>query len=133
MSPVRAPSPETRRDQGFTLVELVIAMIVLTVGVLGLAGTTAFVVRQVTLADLMTERAAAFQTTIDRIQSLPYDNVASGSDSVGVFAVKWSSVDQGAQNKIVTILTAGPGLDRNSALPMLSANVVDTFVFRILR
>lgn len=126
-------APACRSEGGFTLVELVIAMIVLTVGVLGLAGTTAFVVRQVTLADLMTERAAAFQTTIDRIQSLPYETVTSGSGSVGIFAVRWSAVDAGAQNKLVTIVTAGPGLDRNAAFPMLSANVADTFVFRILR
>lgn len=124
---------ESHTEGGFTLVELVIAMIVLTVGVLGLAGTTAYIVRQITLADLMTERSAAFQTTIDRLQSLPYDNVGSGSDSVGVFQVKWSAVDDGAQNKIVSIYTAGPGLDRNAAFPMLSASVVDTFVFRILR
>lgn len=129
----RASALESHTEGGFTLVELVIAMIVLTVGVLGLAGTTAYSVRQVTLADLMTERSAAFQTTIDRLQSLPYDNVTSGSDSVGVFAVKWSSVDAGAQNKIVSIYTAGPGLDRNAAFPMLSPSVVDTFVFRILR
>ncbi len=118
---------------GFTIVEVIIAMVILTVGVLGLAGTTAYIVRQVTLADLMTERAAAFQTTIDRIQSLPYDNVTSGSDSVGVFWVTWSATASGAQNKLVTILTRGPGLDPASAFPALGPTVVDTFTFRVLR
>lgn len=113
--------------------EVIIAMVILTVGVLGLAGTTAYIVRQVTLADLMTERAAAFQTTIDKIQSLPYAAVTSGTDSVGVFYVRWTAVDDGAQNKIVTILTQGPGLVRNSAFPILGAVVIDTFTFRVLR
>lgn len=134
MMPTRMKIDSERAGRGgFTIVEIVIAMIVLTIGVLGLAGTTAFVVRQVTLADLMTERAAAFQTTIDRIQSLPFDDVTSGTDSVGIFAVRWVAVNDGAQNKVVTILTAGPGIEPNTAFPMLGPTVVDTFVFRVLR
>lgn len=127
------PQFPTADRQGFTMVEVIIAIVVLAIGVLGLAGTTAYIVRQITLADLMTERAAAFQTTIDRIQSLPYANVTAGADSVGVFAVRWTAVDNGAQNKTVTILTFGPGLDRSAPFPALGSRVVDTFTFRVLR
>lgn len=133
MGPAFGTSDRTPSRGGFTIVEVIIAMIVLAVGVVGFAGTTGYIIRQITLADLMTERAAAFQTTIDRIQSLPYGNVAAGADSVGVFYVRWSAVDNGAQDKTVTILTVGPGLDRFAPSPMLSQGVVDTFVFRILR
>ena len=41
------------------MVEVIIAITILTVGVLAMASTTAFVVRQTTFADLMTERAAS--------------------------------------------------------------------------
>ena len=67
---------------GFSMIEVIVAMLILTVGVLGLAGTTAYIVRQVTLGDLMTERSAAFQTIIDRLQSLPYDSVTSGNSGM---------------------------------------------------
>lgn len=117
---------------GFSLVEVIVAMVILAFGVLGMAGTTAFIVRQTTLADLMTERAAAFQTVVDRLQSLPYDSVTSGSDSVGVFATSWSSVADGPQNKIVTIVTIGPGMT-GGAVPTNSPQVADTFQFRVLR
>jgi len=123
-------APESGRG-GFSMVEVIIAIIILAVGVLGLAGTTAFIVRQVTLGDLMTERSAAFQTVIDRLQSLPYANVTSGSDSVGIYAATWNSVDDGPQSKVVTIVTTGPGLGGNP--PTNDPQVVDTFVFRILR
>lgn len=126
----RAVGPRSRPG-GFTVIEVVIAMVVLTIGVLGLAGTTAFFVRQVTLSDLMTERTAAFQTIVERIQSLPYDSVTSGSDSVGIFAVTWSSVNNGSQNKTVTIVTTGPGT--RGAPPTNDPQVVDTFAFRVLR
>lgn len=114
------------------MVEVIIAIVILAGGVLGLGGTTAYIVRQITLSDLMTERSVAFQTTVDRLQSLPYDSVGSGSDSVGIFAITWSSVADGAQNKIVTIVTVGPGLG-GSTTPTNDPQVTDTFVFRILR
>jgi prepilin-type N-terminal cleavage/methylation domain-containing protein len=125
-----AAAPRGRRG-GFTVIEVIIAMMILTIGVLGLAGTTAFFVQQVTQSDLMTERSTAFQTILDRLQSLPYDAVTSGSDSVGIYAVQWSSVDNGSQNKTVTLITTGPGT--RGAPPVNDPQVVDTFAFRILR
>lgn len=136
----RAPSdasvvPLAAGDRrGFTLVEIVIAVVVLTVGVLGLAGTTAYIVRQVTLANVMTQRAAAFQTTIDHLQALPYSSVTSGSDSIGDYAIQWTGVDDGSQSRIVTIVTVGPGLARVAGtFPFLASQVADTFKFRVLR
>lgn len=114
------------------MVEVIVAIVILTVGVLGLGGTTAHIVRQITLSDLMTERAAAFQSTIDRLQSVPYDSVSTGSDSVGVFAIRWNSVADGPQNKIVTIVTVGPGLG-GTAYPTNDPQAADTFRIRILR
>jgi Tfp pilus assembly protein PilV len=131
-----AVEPQARRQArgGFSMVEVVIALIILMVGVLGLAGTTAFIVRQVTLSDLMTERTAAFQTVIDRLQSLPYDSVASGSDSIGIFLATWTSTTSGGQNKLVQIITTGPGVTSVAgAAPLSAPQVVDTFTFRILR
>jgi hypothetical protein len=116
------------------MVEVIIAMIILTVGVLGLAGTTAFVIRQTTLSDLMTERSAAFQTVVDRLQSLPYDSVGPGADLVGIFPVTWTSTAVGGQNKLVQIITTGPGMSGAAGqAPFNAPQVVDTFTFRILR
>jgi len=130
---LRATPPRGDGRRGFSIIEVIIAMIILTIGVLGLAGTTAFIVRQITLSDLMTERSAAFQTVVDRLQSLPYDSVGSGADSVGIYAVTWTSTTAGGQNKIVEIVTTGPGLNSSSGVPRNDPQVADTFTFRILR
>lgn len=114
---------------GFTLVEIMIAVVILAFGVLGLAGATAYQVRQVTLADLMTERSIAFQQTVDRLQSVPFDQVTSGSDSVGIFLIRWNATLETAQSKIVRIWTIGPGMSGNVQNPQ----VVDSFDFRVLR
>jgi prepilin-type N-terminal cleavage/methylation domain-containing protein len=121
-----------RADGGFSMIEVIVAMMVLTIGVLGLAGTTAYIVRQITLGDLMTERSAAFQTVIDRLQSLPYDQVASGADTIGVFQIRWTATDDGPQNKIIEMITVGPGLG-GALVPTNDPQAVDTFSFRVLR
>ena len=114
------------------MIEVIIAVVILTIGLLGLAGSTGYMVRTVTLGDLLTERTFASQTIIDRLQSLPYDSVQTGADTVGIFAVDWTAVDDGPQSKILTVVTLGPGLGPNS-IGTLAPAVADTFVFRILR
>jgi Tfp pilus assembly protein PilV len=117
------------------MVEVIIAIVVLAVGVLGLAGTTAYIVRQVTLADITTERAAALQTAIERIQSMGWDTIDTGSDSVGIYGVRWTTQLSMAQLKEVTIITNGPGLQSSPSnpFPILSQQVTDTFVFKVIR
>lgn len=117
---------------GFSMVEVIIAIIILTIGVLGLAGSTAYIVRQITFSDLLTERSVAFQTVIDRLQSLPYDSVEDGDDSVGVFYIRWEVTPDGAQSKMVRLWTRGPGM-ANAPVPTNNPLHIDSFDFRVLR
>jgi Tfp pilus assembly protein PilV len=114
------------------MVEVIIAIVILAVGVLGMAGTTAYVIRQITLADVMTERAVALQTVVEQLQSVPFANVGSGTDSVGMFTMRWTSVSETTLSKLVTIVTSGPGLSRTSAVSQLAPAVLDTFQYRVI-
>ena len=119
---------------GFTMVEVIIAIIILTLGVMGMAGTTMLVVRQVTLARVMTERSVALQSVVERVQAMNYDNVATGSDSLGVFRMTWSSTSETSQSKLVRIITVGPGVKTAGAgFPVLTTGVADTFNYRVIR
>jgi type IV pilus assembly protein PilV len=118
---------------GFTLVEVLVALIILTVGVLGLAGTTALAVRQVTFADITSQRATALQSVIERLRATPYTNLATGSDSIGRFEASWTVTFE-SRSASIEIVTLGPGLGSATAgMPGLRANVSDTFVYRIVR
>jgi prepilin-type N-terminal cleavage/methylation domain-containing protein len=115
---------------GFSLVELVIAVIVLTVGVLGLAGTTALVVRQITLSDVNTERQAALQTVIEGLRATSTGSISSGSTTVGSYTVTWAVTDSSsAKSRTVRVITTGPGMDRTASVPTLGGSVADTFNF----
>ena len=119
---------------GFTMVEVIFAIMILAFGLLGMAGTTALVVRQVTIADLATERSAALQTTIERLQALPFSQLADGSDSVGIFQVAWTVTDPTGQWAALEIVTTGPGVGKaEGGFPTMLPNVPDTFQHRILR
>lgn len=116
---------------GFTIVEIVVALILLTVGVLGLAGTTIWVVRQTTLGEVTTERTVALQSVIERLRALPYDSVADGSTTEGQFDVAWTVTSE-SRSKAIQLITTGPGLaSGSSGPPQLKQSVADTFEYRV--
>jgi prepilin-type N-terminal cleavage/methylation domain-containing protein len=121
-----------RRARGFTLVEVIVAIVILAVGLLGMAGTTAAVLRQISAADLSTERAMALQTTLERLRATPFDSVKSGSDSVGSFQVSWTVSDE-IQWKDVEIVTTGSGWGRSPGFQVFSSSVEATVRHRLIR
>jgi len=117
--------------EGFTIVEVVIAIVILAVGLLGLAGTTVLMIKQTTLADVTSDRAAVLQSAIEQIRSVPYDDVESGSEGSGLYEVAWS-VRTGNRWKDVEVVTTGPGLVSGNGFPAISHAVADTFTYRII-
>ena len=119
---------------GFTIVEVIVAVILLAIGALGLAGTTAFLVRQTTAAGLMTERTAALGASVERIQALPYDSIDQGSDSVGAFTVEWVVLSEANEAKSIQLITLGPGLTSSAGrAPTVQPSVPDTFLYSVVR
>ena len=119
---------------GFSLVEVVCAVLIMSVGLLGMAATTTVLVHQTNISELKTQRALAMQQGIERVRALAYDSLSSGSDSSGVFEVSWSTTAESDLVKTVQIVTAGPGLvSRSGAPPAIQHNVPDTLNYRVVR
>lgn len=122
-------------SSGYMAVEVVVAVVVLAVGVLGLAGTTAFIARQVSLGEVMTDRAVALQTIVERIHAMPFEGVGQGSDSIGAFSLTWSSAPESPQSRMVSVITVGPGVEPSASGRgrTVGTAVADTFSFRVIR
>lgn len=119
-------------DRGFSLIEVIIAIVVLTVGILAMAGTTSLVVRQVTIAEATSDRAAVLQTTIERLRGIDFDLVADGTATEGPFTVDWT-VTGTSPVLTVEVVTTGPGVETvPGAGPRLSNTVADTFRYMVV-
>ena len=129
-------SRNTRTRAGFSLIELVMSLIVLAFGVVGLATTSLFITRQLTLAEVTTARAAATRSAMERIRATPYDSIGPGNDTTGAMVVSWTVSATTSQTTTLDVVTLGPGLasiSEGQSSPMLSSAVADTLVYTVLR
>ncbi len=137
--PVRGaekPRKAAANTGGFSLVELVVAMLILTVGLLAMAGATAYVIRATTLSELDTKRAAAYQAALEEIRAMPFEDVGSGNVSVGPITASWTAVPAGAtaqSTKEITVLIVGPGRYVGDPSVVYSPDVEETFTYRLIR
>jgi prepilin-type N-terminal cleavage/methylation domain-containing protein len=128
-------SRSTKRSSkdGFTLIEVMVAMVILVFGALALTGSSMFVMRQVSVSDLWTERAAAVQSVVERVKAQPFDTLGIGVDTIGAFAMEWRSWTEGARSKGVEVVSTGPGLVSTPTGPKIEPSVVDTFHYQVVR
>ena len=86
-------------ERGFSIVELMIALVILTVGLLSMAATTGYVATEVRAGDLRTERAAALQQVIENLKAMPFSSLASVDEAnavtVGDFQFWWTVTQSG--------------------------------------
>lgn len=119
---------------GFSLVEVVVAMLVLTVGLLGLAAGTGWVIRSTELARVETQRANALQAGVERLKSIPWDDLDAGNDEVGDYTLTWTPVQSDMRSTLVEIVIEGPGqLRGGGGFAQLRSDVVDTIFYRVVR
>lgn len=118
---------------GFTLIEMMVGLLIFTIGVLALAGSTAFVTLQIGVADLRTERTMARQQVVEQLRSTDFEAVQSVAKAsgavVGDYTVWWDVAELDWALKQVTLYTEGPAF-RDSRR---TAGVMDTVNVRIPR
>lgn len=124
----------SRSEGGFSIVELLIALVILTVGLLSLAAATGYVSAQVRAGDLRTERAAALQQVIESLRATPFANLTSVDESqaitVGDFRFWWTVRKTGSYFAQVDIYSRS--VRALPAAPNHGAVAPDTFSFSIV-
>ena len=82
------------RRAGVTIIEVIVAVMVLTIGVLGLAGSAAIVTRMMGSAEIQSDAASVAASRFETLRGTRCP-VASGSASSGGIAERWSAVQLG--------------------------------------
>lgn len=87
---------------GFTLIEIMVAVLILAVGILGLVSTSGFVMRQVGDGAFHTRAAAIAGSRMERLRSVNCKTIASGGPVTTRGIVEsWTVADSG-RKKFVT-------------------------------
>lgn len=92
--------PNVTQEQGFTLIEVIIAVLVLTVGVLGLVTSAALVTRMIGRGHRSAVQVAFSQRRLEMLRSTACTNQATGTDvlmrgGVPVDSLSWQFVNLG--------------------------------------
>ena len=110
-------SPVTHSGRrGFSLVEVLIALALLSMVALGLAGSAALALSQVAKARQDMQYSADVEQVADSIVAAGYTNAVSGSETIRGRSVSWIVTNPTAKSRQVEIVVQRRGLANTSAV-----------------
>lgn len=118
---------------GFSLVELIVALLILSVGIFAMGASSMFVLAQVRASQLQTERATAVRDAAERLRGMPWSTLETECPTrtfvSGPFTVECSIMPAGPSLRVLELVSWGPGY-RSAKLVQ---EMADTFVISIAR
>lgn len=113
---------------GFTLLELLIAISILTVGLLGVASMQVSAIRGNDFASAQTEAATAGMDRIEKLLSLPYDSLTSGNHTDPHYPISWNVTDNSPLNNTKTVVVTVSWVDRGKARNVSMRRIVPRII-----
>lgn len=108
---VRVNAPSARDARGFTIVEVLVAVLILSVGMLALASTAATVTRMIGQGQRFSEASTLAVERFEIIRAQDCADMGSGSADEGRYALTWtvSSVAGGNARSVALTVTSPTG------------------------
>lgn len=115
-------------EAGFSLIEVLIALSIFTIGILGVASLVISSINENALARRLTEATALAEDRLESMLALPYEDINTGQTTEGAYTVSWNVAEDiiVAQTKSITVTVTWQyrGNDRNVTIQyLLSPNV----------
>jgi prepilin-type N-terminal cleavage/methylation domain-containing protein len=117
---------------GFSLVEVIVAMMVLSFGLLAMAASTGYIATQLRSTTWDTERNLARQQVIEQLRSTIFANVTTNTtgQAIGSYTVRWNVTNVNGAQRSVQLITTGPAYRQSNRRTLTT--VVDTATIMIL-
>jgi prepilin-type N-terminal cleavage/methylation domain-containing protein len=117
---------------GFGLIEVIIAMLILTVGVLAMGASTGFILKQVRASELRTERMLNVRGAAERLHSVDWLTLPAVCQSAVISTERYSvdcEVTVAGNLARIRLISTGPGYVGGK----LRTNAVETTMMSIAR
>lgn len=103
-------------ERGFTITEVLIAIIILSVGLLGLASSAALVTRMIAQGQRYTEATTLANHRFEILRSKTCPAMVNGDSTAGAFKVAWSvtPMTAGRANQVAVTVTSPTGTGTRS-------------------
>jgi prepilin-type N-terminal cleavage/methylation domain-containing protein len=79
-----------KRNEGFTFIEIVIALMILTVGVMGSSLLVGWIARGANHSDRMSDATSTAQAKMEELLKEGFNNITEGSDTTYAFQRSWT-------------------------------------------
>lgn len=97
-----------RGRDGFTVIEVIIALVILSVGIIGLASTAGLVTRMVAQGQRYSEAAALASTRFENLRAASCDSLRAGSALAGQFTETWTITTVGTSGRRFLVTVQSP-------------------------
>lgn len=100
------------RSGGFTLIEVLVAIVILSVGAMAWVGTSRVASASMRAATLELRAAQLIQEEVERLRTTPLDSLRAGSAARPAGDVLWTVADSGAYLRVELVVRARPERER---------------------
>jgi len=91
------------KEKGFTLVEILIAMTIFAIGILGVASMQVWGLRGNASAVWHTQAATFAADRIEKLMMVDYDDLVNGSETQGDYTISWTVTTNNPINNTATL------------------------------
>lgn len=109
----------SRGRAGFSITEVIVSVMVVSIGVIAFATTVGLAARDIRLGQRHTDIAMLVTDQLEQLKSLPIDLVQNGQRTQGDYHLTWTVVD--SDPKKVVLVVEYPGLKNTSRADTLVA------------
>ena len=108
---------ELNGRSGFTLVEVIVAIVILTVGILGIVGATAKMTALESRGERLATAAFYAQSRMEQLRATGCANAAAGNETlVGVYILTWTVAAEAAGSRAVMVAAEYPSGTATAAI-----------------
>lgn len=112
---------KTGNHDGFTIIEVVIAMAIFAIGILAVASLQVATIKGNSSTRKMTDAVTLAENRLETMLNLPYAGITDGQATEGAFTISWNVAENvvAANTKFLTVTVTHPISNENILMQLV--------------